>query len=38
MTKQIANLNWEKRILIISYENKNNNLFIKIEKYKFFNT
>ena len=33
MAKQIANLNWEKRILIISYENKNNNLFIKIEKF-----
>ena len=33
MAKQIADLNWEKRILIISYENKNNNLFIKIEKF-----
>ena len=33
MAKKIANLNWEKRILIISYENKNNNLFIKIEKF-----
>ena len=33
MAKQIANLNWEKRILIISYENKNNNLFFKIEKF-----
>jgi hypothetical protein len=33
MAKQIADLNWEKRILIISYENKNINLFIKIEKF-----
>jgi hypothetical protein len=33
MAKQIEDLNWKKRILIISYENKNNNLFIKIEKF-----
>ena len=33
MAKQIEDLNWKKRILIISYENKNINLFIKIEKF-----
>ena len=33
LAKQIEDLNWKKRILIISYENKNNNLFIKIEKF-----
>ena len=33
VAKQIEDLNWKKRILIISYENKNNNLFIKIEKF-----
>ena len=33
MAKKISKLNWEKRILIISYENKNNNLFTKTEKF-----
>ena len=33
MAKQISDLNWEKRILIISYKNKNNNLFTKTEKF-----
>ena len=33
MAKKISELNWEKRTLIISYENKNNNLFTKTEKF-----
>ena len=33
MAKKISELNWEKRTLIISYENKNNDLFTKTEKF-----
>ena len=33
MTKQISDLNWEKRILIISYEKKNDELFKRTIKY-----
>jgi hypothetical protein len=33
MTKQISDLNWKKRILIISYEKKNDELFKRTIKY-----
>ena len=33
MAKKISELNWEKRILIISYGNKNDNLFNKTNQF-----
>ena len=33
MPKEISDLNWEKRILIISYNNQNDELFTKSIKY-----
>ena len=33
MAKQISDLNWEKRILIISYKNQNDKLFNKTIKF-----
>ena len=33
MAKKISELKWEKRILIISYENKNDDLFTKTKKF-----
>ena len=33
MTKQISELNWEKRLLVISYEKQNDQIFIKTTKF-----
>ena len=33
MAKQISELNWEKRLLLISYEKQNDQIFIKIKKF-----
>ena len=33
MAKQISELGWEKRVLVISYENQNDQIFIKAKKF-----
>tara|TARA_Y100001936_G_scaffold224389_1_gene241957 strand:+ start:93 stop:443 length:351 start_codon:yes stop_codon:yes gene_type:complete len=33
MAKQISELSWEKRLLVISYEKKNDQIFIKTKKF-----
>ena len=33
MARQISELNWEKRLLIISYKNQNNQIFDKVKKF-----
>ena len=33
MAKQISELSWEKRLLVISYEKKNDRIFIKTKKF-----
>ena len=33
MAKKISELNWQKRLLIVSFENKEDELFIKTKKF-----
>ena len=37
MAKQISELNWEKRLLVISYENQDDQIFITTKKFIFDN-